>query len=307
MLPDSTLEQKIATAFNRNHRGNAEGGIIPEEYQVEYVVDRVETTFTVWQGLTMGCVRCHEHKYDPISQKEFYQVYAYFNNIPESGRAIKEGNSPPYVKAPTPDQQKQLANLNRKLKAAKKRYKQLQPQLISAQAQWEKTFRPEIPVDWTSTEGLIANYQLDNSFENRVHESKIRKTASGKIVDGDAQFLKGRLGSAASLDGIRFIEAGDVADFGYFDKFSFGAWIFPTDKRGGAVSKRLVDAVQVNLQFRRCTVDGNRNSLCHPGAVISDEDVTPPVQGISLTIFGVATIATSAGERYRSYRRTSSI
>ena len=95
LLPGPTLAQKIATGFNRNHRGNAEGGIIPEEYAVEYVVDRVETTGTVWLGLTLGCARCHDHKYDPITQKEFYQLFAYFNNVPERGKAIKYGNSPP--------------------------------------------------------------------------------------------------------------------------------------------------------------------------------------------------------------------
>src|SRR4029077_11434838 len=71
LLPGATLAQKIATGFNRNHRGNAEGGIIPEEYAVEYVADRVETTATVWLGLTMTCCRCHDHKYDPFTQKEF--------------------------------------------------------------------------------------------------------------------------------------------------------------------------------------------------------------------------------------------
>ena len=84
LLPNATLDQRIATGFNRNHRGNAEGGIIPEEYAVEYVVDRVETTATVWLGLTLGCARCHDHKYDPITQKEFYQLFAYFNNVPET-------------------------------------------------------------------------------------------------------------------------------------------------------------------------------------------------------------------------------
>ncbi|TWW09476.1 hypothetical protein E3A20_13900, partial [Planctomyces bekefii] len=82
LLENPTLEQRIATGFNRNHRGNAEGGIIPEEYQVEYVADRVDTTFAVWQGLTMGCARCHDHKYDPLSQREYYQVFAWFNNLP---------------------------------------------------------------------------------------------------------------------------------------------------------------------------------------------------------------------------------
>src|SRR5262249_41502732 len=118
LLPHPTLDQRIATGFNRNHRGNAEGGIIPEEYAVEYVVDRVDTTATVWLGLTMGCARCHEHKYDPISQKEFYQVFAYFNNVPERGKAIKYGNSPPMIKAPTRDQQTHLRDLQRRLTAA---------------------------------------------------------------------------------------------------------------------------------------------------------------------------------------------
>ena len=84
-----TLDQKIATGFNRNHRGNGEGGIIPEEYAVEYVVDRVETTSTVLLGLTLGCARCHDHKYDPFTQKEFYQLFAYFNNVPERGKALQ--------------------------------------------------------------------------------------------------------------------------------------------------------------------------------------------------------------------------
>src|SRR5215813_13705350 len=89
LLPNPTLDQRIATGFNRNHRGNSEGGIVPEEYAVEYVVDRVETTATVWLGLTLGCCRCHDHKFDPFSQKEFYQLFAYFNNVPEKGRAVK--------------------------------------------------------------------------------------------------------------------------------------------------------------------------------------------------------------------------
>src|SRR5262249_29293372 len=118
MLPNSTIGQKIATGFHRNHMLNGEGGRIAEESRVDYVVDRVDTTFTVWLGLTAGCARCHDHKYDPIAQKEFYQVFAYFNNVPEKGKAIKYGNSPPYIKAPTRAQQGQLRDVRRRLNAA---------------------------------------------------------------------------------------------------------------------------------------------------------------------------------------------
>ena len=94
--------------FNRNHRTNGEGGIIPEEYRVEYVADRAETTATVWMGLTMGCARCHDHKYDPFPQRDFYRLFAYFNQIPdEKGFSYNYGNEEPYIKAPLPKQQKQ--------------------------------------------------------------------------------------------------------------------------------------------------------------------------------------------------------
>src|SRR5437870_2228198 len=113
LLPPSSLDKVIATGFNRNHRGNGEGGIIDEEYAVEYVVDRVDTTATVWLGLTLGCARCHDHKYDPFAQKEFYQLFAFFNNVPERGKAVKYGNSPPFIKSPTREQQAMLAQLDR--------------------------------------------------------------------------------------------------------------------------------------------------------------------------------------------------
>jgi hypothetical protein len=80
LLPEATLNQKIASGFNRNHATTDEGGAIAEEYRVEYVVDRVKTTGNVWMGLTLECAQCHSHKYDPISQEEYYQFYAFYNN-----------------------------------------------------------------------------------------------------------------------------------------------------------------------------------------------------------------------------------
>ena len=113
LLPEPTLAQKVATGFNRNHSIQSEGGVIDEEYRVETVVDRVETTSAVFLGLTFGCARCHDHKYDPISQEEFYAFYALFNNVPERahvGNSDKQADQP-FLKAPTVLQYEQLATL----------------------------------------------------------------------------------------------------------------------------------------------------------------------------------------------------
>jgi hypothetical protein len=100
MLPGATLKQQIATGFCRNHRINSEDGSIPEEWHVENVADRVDTLGTAILGLTIGCARCHDHKYDPLTQREYYQLFAFFNNVPEWGIGPNNGNSPPFVNVP---------------------------------------------------------------------------------------------------------------------------------------------------------------------------------------------------------------
>jgi hypothetical protein len=109
LLPNATLEQKIATGFNRNNRTVTEAGSIDEEWRVENAVDRVETTTMVFLGLTMGCARCHDHKFDPISQKEFYQFFAFFNSVNEKGVYTEtRGNVPPLVSLPSREDEEHL-------------------------------------------------------------------------------------------------------------------------------------------------------------------------------------------------------
>ncbi len=109
LLPHPTLEQRIATGFSRNHVINSEGGIIDEEYRLEYVADRVRTLSTAWLGLTMECAKCHDHKFDPIRQKDFYQLTAFFNNVPEHGEDGRVANAVPMIAAPTREQQVALS------------------------------------------------------------------------------------------------------------------------------------------------------------------------------------------------------
>ena len=234
LLPKPTLAQKIATGFNRNHRGNSEGGVIPEEFAVEYVVDRVDTTATVWLGLTAGCARCHDHKYDPITQKEFYQLFAYFNNVPERGKAIKYGNSPPYLKAPTREQAKKLTSLTEVANAKAKRFGDLDDDLQKAQQAWEKTVNAFDHLDWTFTRGLKTHLPLMMDAAFPAKEKMLQ------VPHDEARHIKiGRL--ARVFDGDQFVDAGNVGDFGFFDKFSIAAWIHPQGNRGGTIFSRMVD------------------------------------------------------------------
>ena len=143
LLPHATRDQIVATAFHRNHRLNGEGGRIVEEWFAENVIDRIETTGSTWMGLTMNCCRCHDHKYDPISQKEFYQFFAYFNSNNESGvlgdfggagGTKRGGNSPPVLSLPTEEQQKQIDATSAALTAAEAALKAIptsQPELLA--------------------------------------------------------------------------------------------------------------------------------------------------------------------------------
>jgi hypothetical protein len=301
MLPHATLEQRIASGFNRNHRGNAEGGIIPEEYLAEYVVDRVETTSTVWLGLTLGCARCHDHKYDPFRQKEFYQVFAYFNQVPERGRAIKVGNSPPLIKAPTVDDQRQLARLESRRLEARRKFDHQARQLAQLQARWERSAdRETIPADWGPTRDLVGLW----SFEGNL-QAAARNLPAAKCESGSPRFVSSPVGSGVELDGKNFLDAGDVGKFGYFDSFSLAAWIRPAGPDAGTIVSRMIDAdeglgysitlnrgrVQVNL-VQRWLDDAIRVETAEPvdcsawHHVVVTYDGTREAKGIAIYIDG---------------------
>jgi mono/diheme cytochrome c family protein len=228
MLPNATLDQKIATGFNRNHRTNTEDGIIPEEYAVEYVVDRVETTSAVFLGATLGCARCHNHKYDPFTQKEFYQLFAYFNNVPEMGRAMKYGNSPPMVAAPTHEQQLTLDSLDSAIRTNEDLLRRRDAQTAGAQREWQRNLASNAPIYWAPTRGLKGQFSFETDSE-------------AKPQDGIVAYVPGRIGRAASFDGKVYLDGGSAADFDIDDQFTLSAWAYSDGMPDGSVMSRMAD------------------------------------------------------------------
>lgn len=139
LLPSPTQSQLIATGFHRNHMINGEGGRIAEESRVDYVQDRVETTGTVWMGLTLNCCRCHDHKFDPLAQREYYQLAAYFNSIDESGANDAGGLANPIISLATLEQQKRLEELRGVETALNRERDTIEKKLREQQPEWEKS------------------------------------------------------------------------------------------------------------------------------------------------------------------------
>jgi hypothetical protein len=216
LLPDATKEQKIASGFNRNHMINFEGGAIADEYQVEYVVDRVEATSSAFMGLTMGCARCHSHKFDPITHKEFYEFFAFFNTVPEIGLDGRRGNAVPLLPLPSAEQQARLDELDAGIKA---RETALDDAVVAPlQREWEhaareKPLQPDVP-------GLLAHYELDGSFSDISGRYQ-----HGRTIVGEPTFDGGRVGRAASFDGDTEVSFGNVGGFERDEAFSLAAWV----------------------------------------------------------------------------------
>ncbi len=136
LLPGATDEQRLATGFCRNHPINGEGGRISEENRVDYVIDMAETTATVWLGLTTNCCRCHDHKFDPLTRRDYYGLFAFFNQTPVDGGG---GNpqTPPVLEVVTGDQREQLARVGADIARINEQLTRRGAELASGQAAWE--------------------------------------------------------------------------------------------------------------------------------------------------------------------------
>ena len=177
LLEKPTIDQKIASGYVRANMTTGEGGAIEEEYVAKYTFDRVETTGTIYLGMTLVCARCHTHKYDPITHKEYYGLYSFFNNLNE---AVMDGNAPnpePVVKVPSPEQAKRLQELKSHIGDAEKRINEAVPALDQPQTQWEKDWQSRLLAAWsvsiptkavsTATNGAVLNIEPNGTINTK--------------------------------------------------------------------------------------------------------------------------------------------
>lgn len=157
LLPEATLEQKIASGYNRLGMMSAEGGVQDREYLAKYIAERVRNASGTWLGITLGCAECHDHKFDPFTTKDFYRFEAFFADIRERGLysgANSDGNWGPFVKVPTAEQSAQLDALSVRIAELQQVLNTPTPELAAAQLAWEQTQQPWTPLTPDSMQAL---------------------------------------------------------------------------------------------------------------------------------------------------------
>ena len=216
---------------------NFEGGAIAEEYQVEYVVDRVEATSSAFMGLTMGCARCHSHKYDPITHKEFYQFFAFFNTVPERGldgrtRQRRAGSAAAVARPADAARRARRGHRGENRRARRRRRRSAAARVgEDAAADWFRRHR-------LGADGLVAHYELDGNFSDISGRFQ-----HGRMVAGDPTFEAGRIGRAVSFDGdteVSFGNVGAVRSRRTASAIAF--WVRPRGNQPMHVLQKLDDA-----------------------------------------------------------------
>lgn len=236
LLPYPSRDMMLATAFNRNHQQSQEGGIVPEEYRNEYVADRVNTFGAAFLGLTTECARCHDHKYDPISQKDYFSLYAFFNNNNENGQIPYNGEASPTIVLPTPEAEDQLRNLTQvKTKATLQRGEISK----SARQEFDSWLKNIATIDdslISLDKDLVGHYTFDDSKPKRIANVAAMGLDSA-LVEGDdslarASIKDGKFGKSRYIYGenaIRF-----PRPMGWYERnqpFSFSIWMYLHDEK----------------------------------------------------------------------------
>jgi hypothetical protein len=241
LLEGATAQQRLATAFCRNHVITSEGGIIPEEYRVEYVADRVHTTATVFLGLSMQCARCHDHKFDPITQRDYYSLFAFFNNVPESTLAYggKVVAAAPAMRIPSPLLNPQLQRIDQQIAALRLELELRDDGIDQPLVEWVKKME-SVEHSANFPEGLLAHIALDEGQGELAHDS-VDAQRVGKII-GDVKWAAGKVNTSLDFNGKTHVDFGQLIELDTHKPFSISAWIFPTSNSPSTVVSKMDDA-----------------------------------------------------------------
>ena len=242
LLPDATVSQKVASGFNRNHATSDEGGAFAEELRVEYVADRVQTTANVWMGLTMECAQCHDHKYDPVSQREYYEFFAFFNNTSDPGMQTRNGNQAPVVEVHDEDRLKRLAELQKDIEGAGQKVEVHRGKVAATPEYlaWLKRKSAEALKAKASKQpdGLVHWFPIDASAKD------FRDGLSGAVaISEKGKFeVSDREGSKAlKLNGGTQFKFETKVDVEFDRPFSVAGWVKPGGKASGAILSKMDD------------------------------------------------------------------
>ena len=238
-LPDAQTDQVLATAFNRNHKQNSEGGIIAEEFRVEYVADRTNTVGTAFMGLTMGCARCHDHKYDPISQEDYYKLFSFFNSTVERGDAIfsnnaieygqmvsnfESMNSGPVLALPDPKVAEIRAFLLKQIASKQDSIKQYRAGNLVAAKQWAAKQSGVAELVRLVQKSTISHLTFDDMTDGQTSDrARGNKPAT---YWGGISTTEGRHGKAIRSDASgQLVAEGKKAAFERMEPFTISFWI----------------------------------------------------------------------------------
>ncbi len=244
MFPNATREQKLATTFNRLHPQNLEGGIIDEEFRSEYVSDRTATVGQAFLGLTIACAKCHDHKYDPISQKDHFEMYSFFNNVNETGLIPWDLATPvPTMLLPTEEEEKLVAYLETLVDDKEREIKKVIVSESEKAANWiSKEGYKNINTN-RKPSGLVANFD----FNQKNLRNKIPNTSNKNIrmrqqfADNQKQvFKEGASGYGLSMDGDTWMELDEIGIYKRNESFSIGIRVFiPEDLENGVIFHKM--------------------------------------------------------------------
>ncbi|GAB4016736.1 DUF1553 domain-containing protein [Spirosoma koreense] len=232
LLPNPTREQRLATGFNRNHSQNMEGGIINEEFRVEYVADRTNTLGTAMLGMTVECARCHDHKFDPISQKDYYSLFAFFNNVDEAGQISWDDAMPvPTLLLTEKKQDSLLTFIDTAIKRTENDLGQLKQAEQQPFARWQTTNDQTTSLDLAR--GLQARFTFDKLVKG-TFVSDVSVADKGTVVE--PVLAPGKFGQAFRSNGDDILSLGKVGIFHRAQPFSIGVWVnIPKDLNKGVI------------------------------------------------------------------------